>query len=129
MCPDLKCSNEVKIEGATEKIIEVVKVKHCYNKYYEVSVVCTFFFFVNHLYKPIKDFQLSDSQLKECRPRLSKLKTMLESTSFKGVEYEKMIDPSLYYNWERLQNELQASDGEIKASLEENLIVELNGTY
>ena len=51
----------------------------------------------------------------------------MEPSSFKGLEYEKTIDPSTLYNWNRIQSEIQASDGEIEAALPEYLIACMDG--
>jgi hypothetical protein len=60
---------------------------------------------------------------------LSKLKIILEPSSFKGLEYEKLIEKSTLYDWEKLQNVIQASDGEILAALPEYLIAYMNGIF
>lgn len=45
------------------------------------------------------------------------------------MEYEKLIDESTLYDWERIQNHVQASNGEILKALPELLIAEIDGTF
>ncbi|XP_014212032.1 sister chromatid cohesion protein DCC1 [Copidosoma floridanum] len=100
--PGLKCLDQVNIEGAETKIVEKKEITLSYHKYLE---------------------------LKQCIPKLNKLQTILEPSSFKGLEYEKLLDPSCFYDWQKLRNEIQASDEEIKEALADNLIAELDGYY
>lgn len=64
---------------------------------------------------------------KETKPDLANLSTLLNSSSFNGLEYESMIDPKTLYNWERLQSELQASDYELRRALADFLIADIDG--
>lgn len=66
--------------------------------------------------------------MKETKPDLTSLSTLLNSSSFNGLEYESMIDQKTLYSWERLQNELQASDHELKQALSDFLIGDIDGT-
>lgn len=66
-------------------------------------------------------------QVRECMPKLSKLPTLLEASSFKGLEYESLIDPKSLYNWDRLRSEVQASDSELENALPEYLIACIDG--
>jgi len=65
--------------------------------------------------------------VKETKPDLICLSSLLKSSSFNGLEYESTIDRNVLYSWERLQNELQASDQELKQALSDFLIVEIDG--
>lgn len=65
--------------------------------------------------------------MKEIKPDLANLSTLLNSSSFNGLEYESMIDQKTLYSWERLQNELQASDYELKQALSDFLIADIDG--
>ncbi|TGZ37740.1 Sister chromatid cohesion protein dcc1-like protein [Temnothorax longispinosus] len=79
---------------------------------------------------PMKDHQIDDLillEVKETKPDLSSLSTLLDSSSFNGLEYESTIDQKALYSWERLQNELQASDYELKQALSDFLIADLDG--
>ncbi|XP_011496455.1 PREDICTED: sister chromatid cohesion protein DCC1 [Ceratosolen solmsi marchali] len=100
LIPNLK--DEVLLEEVEGRIIKEVEVKGMYSTYLEV---------------------------RECGPKLSKLQVVLEPSSFKGLEYEKLIDKSTLYDWERLRNEIQASDGEILDALPEYLIACMDGYY
>ncbi|CAL7934603.1 unnamed protein product [Xylocopa violacea] len=68
-------------------------------------------------------------EVKECEPKLEKLLTVLEPTSFKGKEYESSIPQELLYNWHRLQNEIQASEDELTQALSDQLIVNIDGYF
>lgn len=67
--------------------------------------------------------------MKETKPNLTNLFTLLNSSSFNGLEYESAIDSNTLYSWERLQNELQASDYELKQALADFLIADIDGNY
>lgn len=66
-------------------------------------------------------------KVKETKPDLASLFTLLNSSSFNGLEYESIIDQETLYSWERLQNELQASDYELKQALSDFLIADIDG--
>lgn len=66
-------------------------------------------------------------KVKETKPDLASLSTLLNSSSFNGLEYESIIDQETLYSWERLQNELQASDYELKQALSDFLIANIDG--
>lgn len=66
-------------------------------------------------------------KVKETKPDLAGLSTLLNSSSFKGLEYESMVDQKTLYSWERLQSELQASDHELKQALTDFLIADIDG--
>ncbi|OXU23097.1 hypothetical protein TSAR_013014 [Trichomalopsis sarcophagae] len=102
LVPNLKCADDMKDEEIEGHIAESVEVKGVYSKYLEV---------------------------REISPKLSKLQTLLEPSSFKGMEYEKLIDKSTLYDWERIQDNVQASDGEILKALPELLIAQMDGYY
>ncbi|XP_011874528.1 PREDICTED: sister chromatid cohesion protein DCC1 isoform X2 [Vollenhovia emeryi] len=65
--------------------------------------------------------------VKETKPNLASLSTLLNSSSFNGLEYEATVDRKTLYSWERLQNELQASDYELKQALSDFLIADIDG--
>lgn len=88
------------MEKATERTIERRNIEKIFTSYYEV---------------------------KETKPNLTNLSTLLNSSSFNGLEYESTIDPKTLYSWERLQNELQASDHELKQALTDFLIANIDG--
>ncbi|XP_018049761.1 PREDICTED: sister chromatid cohesion protein DCC1 isoform X2 [Atta colombica] len=100
LVPNLKLGKTTDIEEVTERTIERHNIKKIFNLYYEV---------------------------KETKPDLIYLSSLLKSSSFNGLEYESTIDRNVLYSWERLQNELQASDQELKQALSDFLIVEIDG--
>ncbi|XP_071562935.1 sister chromatid cohesion protein DCC1 [Temnothorax nylanderi] len=100
LVPNLKLGKATGVGKVTERTVEKRNVKKIFNSYYEV---------------------------KETKPDLSSLSTLLDSSSFNGLEYESTIDQKALYSWERLQNELQASDYELKQALSDFLIADLDG--
>ncbi|EGI67693.1 PREDICTED: sister chromatid cohesion protein DCC1 isoform X1 [Acromyrmex echinatior] len=100
LVPNLKLGKTTDIEKVAERTIEKHNVKKIFNLYYEV---------------------------KETKPDLIRLSSLLKSSSFNGLEYESTIDRNVLYSWERLQNELQASDQELKQALSDFLIAEIDG--
>ncbi|XP_077276195.1 sister chromatid cohesion protein DCC1 [Temnothorax americanus] len=100
LVPNLKLGKATGVGKVTERTVEKRNVKKIFNSYYEV---------------------------KETKPDLSSLSTLLDSSSFNGLEYESTIDRKALYSWERLQNELQASDYELKQALSDFLIADLDG--
>ncbi|XP_018314425.1 sister chromatid cohesion protein DCC1 isoform X2 [Mycetomoellerius zeteki] len=100
LVPNLKLGKATDIKEVAERTIERHNVKKIFNLYYEV---------------------------KETKPDLIRLSSLLNSSSFNGLEYESTIDQNALYSWERLQNELQASDEELKQALSDFLIAEING--
>lgn len=124
--PNLKCKDEVMINGLEERVIEDVEVKGIYSTYLEVCVLAVTNLqaaLILCLYKKIL------LQARECSPKLSKIQVVLEPSSFKGLEYEKSIDKSTLYDWDRLRSQIQASDGEILAALPEYLVVCMDGIF
>ncbi|XP_012530645.1 sister chromatid cohesion protein DCC1 isoform X2 [Monomorium pharaonis] len=99
LVPNLKLSKATDKKVA-DRIVEKRNVKKIFNSYYEV---------------------------KETKPDLAGLFALLNSSSFKGLEYESMIDQKALYSWKRLQSELQASDHELKQALTDFLIANIDG--
>ncbi|XP_015112003.1 sister chromatid cohesion protein DCC1 [Diachasma alloeum] len=103
LVPDLKLSEEIKkIGNEGERKVQSIDIEKIFHTYYE---------------------------LRETRPKLGHLLSILSSSSFKGVEYERQIDKSSLYNWEKLRENVQMSDGELRSTLSENLVTEIDGYY
>ncbi|XP_011173610.2 sister chromatid cohesion protein DCC1 [Solenopsis invicta] len=100
LIPNLKLGKATDIGKVDDRTVEKCNVKKIFNSYYEV---------------------------KETKPDLAGLSTLLNSSSFKGLEYESMVDQKTLYSWERLQSELQASDHELKQALTDFLIADIDG--
>ncbi|CAK9821068.1 Sister chromatid cohesion protein DCC1 [Anthophora plagiata] len=101
LVPNLSLSEQTEVV-ANDRITKVYNISGVFHTYYEV---------------------------KECEPRLEKLLSVLEPTSFKGLEYESSIPQELLYNWKRLQNEIQASEDELIQALNDYLIVTIDGYF
>ncbi|XP_018403671.1 PREDICTED: sister chromatid cohesion protein DCC1 isoform X2 [Cyphomyrmex costatus] len=99
LVPNLKLGKATGIGEVAERTIEKHNVKRIFNLYYEV---------------------------KETKPDLVRLSSLLNSSSFNGLEYESTVDKNTLYSWERLQNVLQASDQELKQALSDFLIAEID---
>ncbi|KAF7992804.1 hypothetical protein HCN44_005148 [Aphidius gifuensis] len=100
--PDLKLSNDLKKYTNKEWTIEKSTSEGIFHTYLEV---------------------------RECKPKLGNLLSLLTPSSFNGPEYEKTIDKSTLCNWDKLASSIQASDEEIKEALSRHMVVEINGYY
>ncbi|KOC69042.1 Sister chromatid cohesion protein DCC1, partial [Habropoda laboriosa] len=101
LVPNLNLFEQTKVD-ANDRIVKAYNISGVFHTYYEV---------------------------KECEPRLEKLHSVLKPTSFNGVEYESAIPQELLYDWQRLQNEVQASEDELTQALKDYLIVTINGYF
>lgn len=100
LVPDLRLSKTTSMGEITERTMERRNIIKIFTSYYEV---------------------------KETKPNLANLSTLLAPSSFNGLEYESAIDSKTLYTWQKLQNELQASDYELKQALRNFLIADING--
>ncbi|XP_011144860.1 sister chromatid cohesion protein DCC1 isoform X2 [Harpegnathos saltator] len=100
LVPNLKLNEAACVKEITDRTIERRNIREIFSSYYEV---------------------------KETKPNLANLSTLLAPSSFNGLEYESGIDQETLYTWERLQNELQASDYELRQALEDFLIADIDG--
>lgn len=67
-------------------------------------------------------------EVKLCKPRLKKLRSLLEKCSYKGSELESEVKESnKLYTFEQLSAQIQASDGELKNGLKEIGAFQLDG--
>lgn len=67
-------------------------------------------------------------EVKLCKPRLKKLRYLLEKCSYKGSELEnEVLASNELYTWEMLSAKIQASDSELKNGLKEIGAFELDG--
>lgn len=100
LVPNLLLSSDTKNTEGPDRVIKRCCVKGIFHNYYEV---------------------------RECKPHVDKILTVLENSCYNGKEYESTIDPSMLYDWDRLQSEIQASEDELKKALSNYLIVDING--
>ncbi|XP_014476586.1 PREDICTED: sister chromatid cohesion protein DCC1 [Dinoponera quadriceps] len=100
LVPNLKLNEATCTEEITDRTIDRKNIRKIFSSYYEV---------------------------KETRPNLANLSTLLTPSSFNGLEYESVIDPETLYSWERLRSEIQASDYELKQALEDFLVADIDG--
>lgn len=67
-------------------------------------------------------------EVKPCKPRLKKLRCILEKCSYKGSELEPdVLTSNKMYTFENLLAEIQASDCELKEALKELGAFQING--
>jgi len=67
-------------------------------------------------------------EVKPCKPRLKKLRSILEKCSYKGSELEpEVLASNKMYTFENLLAEIQASDYELKDALKELGAFQING--
>ncbi|CAH0696335.1 unnamed protein product [Spodoptera exigua] len=68
-------------------------------------------------------------ELKPCKPRLTKLRKILEPTKYQGLELEYAVDKSKLLSYEALCYKIQASKAELNEELEKIQAVLLDGHY
>lgn len=68
-------------------------------------------------------------ELKPCKPRLSKLRKLLESTMYQGNELEYVVDKSKLLNYEAIFDKVQASRVELDEELEKIQAINIDGYY
>ncbi|KAF9411605.1 hypothetical protein HW555_009677 [Spodoptera exigua] len=68
-------------------------------------------------------------ELKPCKPRLTKLRKILEPTKYQGLELEYAVDKSKLLSYEALCDKIQASKAELNEELEKIQAVLLDGHY
>lgn len=68
-------------------------------------------------------------EVKACKPRLQKLRKILQPSSYRGSELEsELIDSGVQmYSMEDLLNVIQASESELKVALNDIFAFELKG--
>lgn len=66
--------------------------------------------------------------MKPCKPRLKKLRTLLNSSSYKGSELEnEILASNEVYTFKDLSSKIQASDEELKVALNDIGAFQING--
>ncbi|XP_025415371.1 sister chromatid cohesion protein DCC1 [Sipha flava] len=69
-------------------------------------------------------------EVKPCRPRLKKLRNLLEKCSYKGSELEnEVLTSNEMYNFEKLSALIQASDNELKCALKDLGAFQIDGYW
>ncbi|XP_013149485.1 PREDICTED: sister chromatid cohesion protein DCC1 [Papilio polytes] len=68
-------------------------------------------------------------ELKPCKPRLSKLRKILEPTLYQGPELEYAIDKAKLLNCDAIFEQVQASRTELEGELEKIQAVKIDGYY
>lgn len=68
-------------------------------------------------------------ELKPCKPRLSKLRKLLESTKYQGPELEYTVNKPELLNHESLLEQVQASRAELDEELERIQAINIEGYY
>ncbi|PZC72165.1 hypothetical protein B5X24_HaOG211790 [Helicoverpa armigera] len=68
-------------------------------------------------------------ELKPCKPRLSKLRKLLEPTRYQGLELEYTTDKTKLLNYPSLCDQIQASKAELNDELEKIQAIEIDGFY
>lgn len=100
LVPDLMLADDTKSSAEQGRVIKRCCVTGIFHTYYEVH---------------------------ECKPRVDKILTILQPSCYNGKEYESNIDSMTLYDWDKLKNEIQASEDEIKQALNDHLVVMING--
>ncbi|XP_043473038.1 sister chromatid cohesion protein DCC1 [Leptopilina heterotoma] len=68
-------------------------------------------------------------EVRQCKPRFSKIPVILGPTTFNGTEYEKRVNQRELYDWNKLRSHIQASDEELINALSQHSVVNINGHY
>ncbi|XP_075985772.1 sister chromatid cohesion protein DCC1 [Anticarsia gemmatalis] len=68
-------------------------------------------------------------ELKPCKPRLSKLRKILEPTMYQGLELEYAVDKSKLLTYDAIFDQVQASKAELNEELDKIQAVEIDGYY
>ncbi|XP_012253464.2 sister chromatid cohesion protein DCC1 [Athalia rosae] len=100
LVPDLKFSKATASNVAEGRMLQETSVRGVFHVYFEVT---------------------------ECQPLLRKLPHLLQPTAFNGIEYESIVDQSKLYDWEKLREEIQASDDELREALSTFMVANING--
>nr|XP_033342542.1 sister chromatid cohesion protein DCC1 [Megalopta genalis] len=100
--PNLNLFKDVNVPAINDRIMRNCDISGIFNAYFEVE---------------------------QCKPKFEKLLSILEPTAFKGMEYESTIPQELLYNWDRLRNEVQASENELNRAFVDYLIANIDGYY
>ncbi|KAJ8710177.1 hypothetical protein PYW07_009543 [Mythimna separata] len=83
----------------------------------------------NIVHKDIINTFFTYYELKPCKPRLTKLRKLLEPTRYQGLELEYAIDKTKLLNYDSLCNQVQASKAELNEELEKIQAIEIDGHY
>ncbi|KAK2577012.1 hypothetical protein KPH14_011974 [Odynerus spinipes] len=97
---DLSLGPETKNPERSNRLVKRCCVKGIFHTYYEVL---------------------------ECKPHVDKILAILEPSCYNGKEYESTVDLTTLYDWDKLQNEVQASEDELKQALSDHLVVTIDG--
>ncbi|XP_063833499.1 sister chromatid cohesion protein DCC1 [Ostrinia nubilalis] len=68
-------------------------------------------------------------ELKPCKPRLSKLRKLLELTKYQGIELEYAVDKSKLLSYENLCDKVQASKAELDEELDKIQAIKIDDHY
>ncbi|XP_043274773.1 sister chromatid cohesion protein DCC1 [Venturia canescens] len=104
LAPNVKLANDVGgvCPDPEDRVIEETRIHGQFHNYFEV---------------------------KEYKPNLKELLTLLQPTAFDGLEYEKKLDRDKLYDWEKLENHIQASEDELREAFSEYLIADIDGYF
>lgn len=68
-------------------------------------------------------------ELKPCKPRLSKLRKLLEQSKYNGPELEYTVDKTKLFTYEAILDQVQASRAELDDELEKIQAIKIDGYY
>lgn len=80
-------------------------------------------------YKDIINKFFTYYELKPCKPRLAKLRRLLEPTRYQGLELEYAVDKSKLLNYDAIFDQVQASKAELNEELYKIQAIEIDGYY
>lgn len=68
-------------------------------------------------------------ELKPCKPRLTKLRTLLENTRYNGPETEYLVNKTELMSYDKLFDQVQASHVELREELDRIQAIQIDGYY
>ncbi|XP_045455623.1 sister chromatid cohesion protein DCC1 [Melitaea cinxia] len=83
----------------------------------------------NIVFKDIIDTFFTYYELKPCKPKLSKLRKLLEGSKYRGLELEYSVDKTKLLTYDAIADQVQASNAELKEELLKIQAIEIDGYY
>ncbi|XP_050356363.1 sister chromatid cohesion protein DCC1 [Nymphalis io] len=83
----------------------------------------------NIVFKDIVDTFFTYYELKPCKPRLSKLRKLLEPTKYRGSELEYSVDKSKLLNYDAIFDQVQSSRDELNEELVKIQAIKIDEHY
>lgn len=83
----------------------------------------------NIVFKDIIDTFFTYYELKPCKPKLSKLRKLLEGSEYRGMELEYSVDKTKLLAYDAIADQVQASNAELKEELVKIQAIKIDDYY